>query len=817
MMAAFLYITRDKNTAFVLFRIGLVGPLVIPAIIIHFCINIVSGTKKKIFRIISGGAYIFAFILLIKNMTGFVGYSDIINVKFGWKTVLDISFWSVGYFIYNTFVHIFSMIILISYAKKTELKIIKKQASIIFICISLSFILTLVLDFIFKNIDTIFIPEFSHLIGIIWITGTWYAMVKYNLLIVTPQMASEKIIMSMMDFAIITDAEGKILKANKQTELLLDFSPNKLINMSIGEVFIHPAPVLKIMNLLRSKENTVHNIENSITTSGSNEVPVILSISKIMNRTGDIIGYVFVGHDEREKKELRNEVDKRYLAEAELKKTSTEYKATIDALNAFLIVVDRDMKITLMNKALRNHTSIGGIKIEVGETKLSEIKTIFKNNVIESIHNVFNNGEQSMIVEKIENDNQEFWSETQFIPVFNNNYIEKVLIISTDITDRKKMEDYKLKSGLADSISLLSGGIAHDFNNILTSILGNIGIGKRYAEENEFLFEILESVEKAGLAAKDLTSQLSTFSKGGTPLLETHHINTWLKETCSFFLSGSGIYFEIRIPGDLWMVSIDKKLMSRVLQNLLINTKEAMRDKGKIEIKAYNSIIENYTIPDLLPGKYVKIELRDFGEGIEKKNLSKIFDPYFSTKNFGSGLGLSIAYSIVRKHKGTIEVTSKKGEGTTFSIYLPVSTENPVKAQVKVETTVKGSGKLLIMDDDDIVRTTIQKMLMELGYEVDSAPNGHEALELYTRSLVEKVKYDAVILDLIVPGSMGGEETLTNLKEIDPEVKAIVCSGYSENNVLSGYREYGFCGMVRKPFRIEELSRVIRNVLNGNL
>ncbi len=392
-----------------------------------------------------------------------------------------------------------------------------------------------------------------------------------------------------------------------------------------------------------------------------------------------------------------------------------------------------------------------------------------------------------------------------------------VVLAFRDVTQQRKMEEDLLKSQKLESIGVLAGGIAHDFNNILTTIIGNITLAKiMYAKEGDSICERLVAAEKAVLRAKDLTEQLLTFSKGGAPVKKTASIADLIRDTASFVMRGSNTKHECRISRDLWPVEVDEGQISQVLGNLLINANEAMPDGGTIYIQAENTTLSaQHTLS--LPGeKYVHITVKDHGVGISPDLISKIFDPYFTTKDAGSGLGLAISYSIVKNHGGHITVESELGVGTTFHVYLPASEQElPIKPAVK-ETLPSGRGKILIMDDQRDVREIAGRLLEHIGYEIGYAKDGAEAVDLYRRAQEAGQPFDAVIMDLTIPGGMGGKEAIQKLLEIDPGVKAIVSSGYSTDPIMADFRRFGFSGVVSKPYEVGELSAALLEVLGSD-
>jgi PAS domain S-box-containing protein len=389
-----------------------------------------------------------------------------------------------------------------------------------------------------------------------------------------------------------------------------------------------------------------------------------------------------------------------------------------------------------------------------------------------------------------------------------------VVLVFRDITELKKLEEELLKVQKLESIGVLAGGVAHDFNNLLTSIMGNISLSSLPDISDEKVKQRLLQALKACHKAKDLSSQLLTFSKGGA--LENRTVMSLekvIRETANFTMSGSDIDFNFMVEDKLWSVEIDEGQISQVISNILINAAQAMTNEGKITIRIENADARKEKGVPLEDGKYVKTTIADEGIGIPKEYLSRIFDPYFTTKQTGSGLGLSTSYSIIKNHGGYITVESELHVGTKFVIYLPAK-GHAVSAEAKPEQPIKkGRGRVLIMDDKIEVREAAGEMLRHIGYEVEFAKDGSEALKLYKRAKMEGMPFDTVIMDLTVPGGMGGKEAIEKLLVFDPGVKAIVSSGYSSDPILEKYKKYGFKGVLPKPYEMGKLSDVLYGVL----
>jgi PAS domain S-box-containing protein len=389
-----------------------------------------------------------------------------------------------------------------------------------------------------------------------------------------------------------------------------------------------------------------------------------------------------------------------------------------------------------------------------------------------------------------------------------------VMVHTVDVTEKQKMELEIRRAERLESLGLLAGGIAHDFNNLLAGIFGYIGLAREYGKENENVKDCLNKAMLVFGQAKALTQQLLTFSKGGSPVRKLASIGDLLRDMSSFVLAGSNVLPELSIPKDLWACEVDIGQLSEVINNLLINAQQAMPKGGTINIVAENHTVHEHRALPLPPGRYVRISVRDHGAGIPANQLNRIFDPFYSTKQQGSGLGLTIAYSIIKKHDGHIEISSEVGVGTVVQIYLPAS-PGSVFNEANVEEELKhGHGRILLMDDEEFLLDAISKIIVQLGYSVTTARNGQDAVALYTKAKQSDTPYDVVILDLTIPGGMGGKQAMQEIKKADPRVKAIATSGYSEDPVIADPRESGFRGALLKPYSIEELSDVLEKVLS---
>ena len=395
-----------------------------------------------------------------------------------------------------------------------------------------------------------------------------------------------------------------------------------------------------------------------------------------------------------------------------------------------------------------------------------------------------------------------------------------LLAIERDITERKRAEETLRRIHALESLGTIAGGIAHDFNNLLMGVFGNIELIKRKLPPDHAALSSLEAAHQALETARHLTTRLLTFAKGGQPVLETVDLRNHIRETVQFHLAGSKVAAHLDIPEDLWPVKADKGQIAEVISNLTINAKEAMPAGGTLIVSARNASGAQGQAARELDGDCIHLAFKDEGLGIPDDIVERIFDPYFSTKQKGHGLGLAIVHGIISRHNGRISVDSVPDAGTTISVFLPADTQEPCLPAAceppAAEPPLPGSGHILIVDDEAVIRKTTAMMLEGLGCTIETAVDGLEAIEKYAEAMKQGRPFDLTIMDLTIPGSMGGQESVGELLALDPTAKVIVSSGYSSDPVLADYARYGFCGRLAKPFTFEELTAVVMQVLKAD-
>jgi len=411
----------------------------------------------------------------------------------------------------------------------------------------------------------------------------------------------------------------------------------------------------------------------------------------------------------------------------------------------------------------------------------------------------------------------EIYLHVRKLPLFDQNgEVSHLVVICEDITEHRRMQHELFRSQKLESLGVLAGGIAHDFNNILTGILGNISLAQRYLDAGHKSHGALCQAEQAAKRATELAHQLLTFARGGQPITRAVATRHLVEESLSLILRGTNVKGVLEAADGLDALEADPGQVSQAFNNLVINAVQAMPSGGTLTIQAENITLDDINPYNLPAGRYVRFLFSDEGCGIAPEILGNVFDPYFTTKPGGTGLGLASVHSIVAKHGGSIQVSSVVGSGTVFEMLLP-STDAALAEPEGVAPGAdghSGGGRLLIMDDEEIIRSLLTEMLEDFGYRVDACESGDEALALYSTAQRTGTPYEGVIMDLTIPGGMGGVETARRILDLDPEARLIVSSGYSSDPVMADFTAYGFCAAIIKPYRVGDVEQVLNECLS---
>ncbi len=633
----------------------------------------------------------------------------------------------------------------------------------------------------------------------------------------------KNIVMINPDVIYQLDTDGIIKLISPRVEELLGYEPDELIGKNISEI-ICEEDIDKFERIAEKRTGVRSTVGLEVRLKGKKKIRFVEMKWVGINSTGIYAdGYIGNGikSSRGEKKGAFlgtqgtiTDITERKRNEAALKKSRDEYLAITNLTGEIIAHVNSESLWTFLNDCACEF--YGKPREELIGTRFDEyIHPADRERTKEFLESMIES--RKMMKGYINSQkSKDGWKKVEWnvYPHFDNagRYIG-LQATGRDITERFKFEAEQTKANKLESIGILAGGIAHDFNNILAAILGNASLAKMsFGNKNEFM-ELLTEVEEASIRATKLTQQLITFSKGGAPVRETTDLTLVVKETIEFTLRGSNVGYKLSFDNNLWHADIDKGQISQVIGNLAINAVQAMPNGGTITISAANETITSENVLPLKNGNYVKISMTDEGTGINEYHLTKVFDPYFTTKRNGSGLGLATTYSIIKRHDGYISVESEKGVGTTFHFYLPASDKTEKKVFKSKEGIMKVTGKILVMDDEEMVRNFIKKMLISFGNEVVLAVDGDETIGLYRDAIESGTPFDAVIMDLTIPSGMGGKEAVKEILKIDPKAKALVSSGYSSNPIISNCQKYGFKAFIPKPYRLDDLKSILNEVL----
>ena len=613
------------------------------------------------------------------------------------------------------------------------------------------------------------------------------------------------------DAIFIADLDsGVIVEANQAASRLILLSHDEIVGLHHSR--LHPPQKEKYSKetFEEHKKEAVqsiptHPVEGKVLRSDGVEVPIEVLAAMVTIKGKKCLMGTFRDITERKK------------AEEKIRQSEAFIRNILDTVDEGFIVIDRDFRILTANKA---YCSQVGEPCEsvIGrhcyETSHESLRPCHEEGEECAVLHVFETGKPHTALHKhLDSKGSILYVETKAFPIKDSTgAVTSVIETVNNITEKHLLEEEQLKTQKLEAIGTLAGGIAHDFNNLLQGVFGYISMAKMTLEKKERSLVMLEQAEKALHMSVNLTTQLLTFSKGGKPVKKKMQLKSVLENSVRFALSGSSVDFRIKFDDNLWTVDADEGQIGQVIQNIVLNADQAMPVGGTITIVAKNVRVPGEGLPaSLAEGKYIEISVKDNGIGIPEQYISRLFDPYFTTKEKGSGLGLATSYSIIKNHSGLIDVKSQLGKGSTFFVYFPAleaEEEGVVAIPATADTARKG--RVLVMDDEELIRNIVGIMLKALGHEVELAENGKEAIAKYREALSSGRRFDSVILDLTVRGGMGGEEALRELLALDPEVKAVVSSGYADSATISAYESRGFSACLAKPYEVDAL----RDVLN---
>jgi PAS domain S-box-containing protein len=631
--------------------------------------------------------------------------------------------------------------------------------------------------------------------------------------------------------------EGTILYLNKYGLDFFGFTAEEIIGRNVLGSIVAPIDESgydlsgKMKNVQQHPEEYYSSENENLCKSGK-KVWIAWTNKGIRNPSGDLVKTLSIGIDRTQVKQLEDELKQthdlviinqrlkqeildRQRAEETLRESEERYRTLADNGQALIWTSGLDKKCDYFNSSWLAFTG-KPIKEELGDGWVKGVHPDDLQKCIDTYIAAFDRKEKFSMIYRLRHNSGEYrWIQDDGTPRYNYKgdfigYIGHCL----DITDRIQTEEVLHTAQKLESLGLLAGGIAHDFNNLLGGIFGYMEMAHEIATDDilrQYISKAMNSIDRG----RHLTQQLLTFAKGGAPVKAIGNLFPHVRDVVQFALSGSNVSCTFDISDDLPACSFDKNQIAQVIDNIVINAKQAMPDGGKIEVSAHLVTVGNGQHGFLEKGDYIQISIRDHGIGMPKEILHRIFDPFYTTKATGNGLGLATCYSIIKRHGGCIDVESEPGKGSMFQLYLPASTDTLEVPELKHKKKHKGSGTFIVMDDEEVIRETIGNILESFGYQVLYAEDGQEAVDILTSEIRSGRNVSALLLDLTIPGRMGGKEAINEIRKITANIPVFVISGYADNPVMAKPEEFGFSASICKPFRKTELADLLNKHLKS--
>lgn len=738
------------------------------------------------------------FVFLAQEIDPFSVISGVTSVRWGWHVVYADTFWYLMTMLNLSLLPVFGVTLIGWTAFRSSSQRRRKQARVVFLFFLPAFGASLVSGIFFPLLGIQTLPPLSPSFMVFLVIGLAVALFRYGMLDLTPATAADRILSGVMDAVLLVDPDGGVLHSNlpggTRMGLLTAFIPEAVEGFSWLDRAVGS----------RSGGDTAFAFVPGGPVSAS------LSVRHVHSWDGEISGFVVVAHDLSTERKLQTESALSAQRAAALKSAESRLSQMFRMSPAGMVVLDIETRMILAinptacalfgldpEQVPRKILSDLGLELEGGN--FSEfLKRVSHGESLQARELRLKRADGALVV-------------CAFAATpFDFDGIAAALISILDVSELDMLRRELFKAQKMESIGVMAGGIAHDFNNILTTIMGNISLARMSADDAQEVSIALISAETACKRARDLSRQLLLFARGGEASPAPISAFEAAVESVRFALSGSAIAASFSTDPDLPTVFADKTQIGQVFANLAINAVQAMPNGGTLRVRAYSIVVDDFrSLPvkiqgAITPGTYVCVEIADTGEGIPQEHLSRIFDPYMTTKRKGTGLGLAISYSLVKRHGGAIGVESTLGLGSVFAVYLPAVSAEAVATSE--EALRSGKGTVLVMDDDFSIRTMTERLLERLGFEATTAATGEEAIAYFKEARDRASPYSAILLDLTVIGGMGGVDAASVIRTLDPKVPIFLTTGYDEGPALQDYAAYGFDGVIHKPYSPEELS-----------
>jgi PAS domain S-box-containing protein len=818
---------KDGETALAWSRLGAIGWSIFPAVLLHFA-HLLTSDGRPFRPWVQVLNYLPAPFILGFQFLATAG-NEVSFVMTDWGLTPTYSGFMPGFLAFRFYYFaalIWSMFRVIRWGEASVLQRERRQARVIAWVGLFPFLVGLVADTILRHAFDPPFPSTPHLMAVTFVGAVTYATARYRMMALTSDRVANVVLENTQDVMLLLDANGRIIDVNRRLQVLTGFEKEELIGREGDPLSSSPMDADDFIDRVLRSVSGIHRGTLAARTRTGEEIPFSVTGTVIRDRFGDPLWILLVGHDDRTSRSLSSETSQRLLAQASLAAEKERLSVTLQSIGEGVLTTDVDNRIEMMNSFAEQLT--GWTQAQAKGHLLGEVLHLIDERSGHALSDL--SRKSSFRLRNRERDGGVILrsrSGTEVPVAYSAASIRDLadrrigdVVVVRDISGLRRLEADLIRVGKMDSLGVLAGGIAHDFNNLLTAILGYVQLARMDCPGTGAVEDRLSQAEHACLRAQGLTRQLLTFSRGGAPIRKAVAVMPLVRSAISLASSGSGVRVETEVDPNVPPILADEGQIHQVLHNLVLNAVQAMPNGGVVHLRA-----ESITLADprdeggtrIPSGEWVRFLIQDEGPGIPDEHLSRIFEPFFTTKASGSGLGLATVYSIVRRHEGSLAVRNREEVGAEFQVWLPVS-DSPV---VQEAVPMNGSAglarrkRILIMDDQPLVLDVLNQMLGQLGCEVVLSTNGDEAIRLFMESLGNGKPFDAMILDYTIPGGMGGADTIRAIREHDTTVPAIISSGYANEAVLSDYHNYGFNGVLAKPYQLHHLQEVLESVLNS--